>query len=137
MNSTYFTEEHNLFRQTLRDFLAREVTPHIDEWEEKGELPREIYRRFGEMGYFGLGFPEKYGGMELDYFYSLIFSEELVRVNSGGFGASIGAHPGLALGTPRRRSRPGRPLARRARGRPDRPRAEARPARARARDRPR
>ncbi|MDX2304486.1 MAG: acyl-CoA dehydrogenase family protein [Microscillaceae bacterium] len=93
----YFTEEHELFRQSLRAFLQKEVIPYIDEWEQKGELPPEIYRRFGEMGYFGISFPEQYGGLDLDYFYAVIFTEELVRVNSGGFGASIGAHPGLAL----------------------------------------
>ncbi len=97
MKFPYFKEEHHLFRQSLRDFLTKEVTPHIDEWEEKGEIPREIFKKFGEMGYFGLSFPEEYGGSDLDYFYSVIFSEELVRVNSGGFAASIGAHPGLAM----------------------------------------
>lgn len=97
MKSYYFTEEHKMFRQSLRDFLAKEVSPHIDEWEEKGETPREIFKRFGEMGYLGIALPEQYGGLNLDYFYSVIFNEELVRVNSGGFGAAIGAHGSLAL----------------------------------------
>jgi alkylation response protein AidB-like acyl-CoA dehydrogenase len=94
---TYFTEEHNMFRQSLRDFLAKEVAPHIDEWEAKGEIPREIFARFGEMGYLGIALPESHGGLDLDYFYSVIFNEEMVRVNSGGFGAAIGAHASLAL----------------------------------------
>ena len=51
----------------------------------------------GEMGYFGLSFPESYGGLDLDFFFEVVFAEELVRMNSGGFGASIGAHTGLAL----------------------------------------
>lgn len=93
----YFTEEHQLFRQSLRDFLEKEVRPNIDQWEEDGELPRSIYKKFGEMGYFGLMQPEKYGGMDLDFWYTVIFNEELARMNSGGFGASIGAHPYLAL----------------------------------------
>ncbi|MEM6633197.1 MAG: acyl-CoA dehydrogenase family protein [Bacteroidota bacterium] len=97
MPSTYFTEEHQLFRESFRAFLESEVKPHIDAWEKAGELPRSIYHKFGEMGYFGLQQPELYGGLELDIWYQVIFEEEITRMNSGGFGASIGAHPGLAL----------------------------------------
>lgn len=93
----YFTEEHQLFRESLRAFLEKEVRPNIDQWEQDRELPRSIYQKFGEMGYFGLMQPEKYGGMDLDFWYTVIFNEELARMNSGGFGASIGAHPYLAL----------------------------------------
>ncbi len=95
--SYYFTEEHNLFRQTFRDFLEKEVRPNIDQWEKDGQLPRDIYRKFGEMGFFGMTHEEKYGGSEGDMWYSVIFDEEIARMNSGGFGASIGAHPMLAL----------------------------------------
>lgn len=94
---SYFTEEHEMFRQSIRDFLEREVKPNVDQWEKDGELPREIYQKFGEMGYFGLTLPEKYGGMEADMWYPVILDEEIARMNSGGFGASIGAHPLLAL----------------------------------------
>ena len=48
----YLKEEHHLFRKTLRDFLDKEVVPDIDKWEEDGFLPREIFKRFGEMGFF-------------------------------------------------------------------------------------
>lgn len=92
-----FTEDHKLFRQSLRDFLDKEIRPNIDQWESHGEVPKEVYQLFGEMGYLGMLFPEAYGGLGLDAWYSVIFSEELNRMNSGGFGASIGAHPGLAL----------------------------------------
>ena len=97
MKSYYFTEEHELFRQSIRDFLSKEITPHINDWEKEGRIPKEIYKRFGEMGYFGISFPEQYGGLDLDYFYSVIYTEELARVNSGGFGAAMGAHSGLSL----------------------------------------
>ena len=93
----YFTEEHQLFRQSMRDFLAKEIIPHIDQWEEQGFIPKDIYKKFGEMGYFGLAFPEQYGGLNLDHFYAIIMSEELARVNSGGFGAAMGSHSSLAL----------------------------------------
>jgi alkylation response protein AidB-like acyl-CoA dehydrogenase len=96
MNHYFFTEEHQLFRQTFRDFLEKEVRPNIDQWERDGHLPREIYRKFGSMGFFGMTFPEQYGGMGA-VLYNLIFDEEIARMNSGGFGASIGAHPLLAL----------------------------------------
>ena len=94
---SYFTEDHDLYRQTFRDFLEKEVKPHIDEWEKAGELPRSIYKKFGEMGFFGMTHEEKYGGSAGDMWYNVIFDEELARMNSGGFSASIGAHPMLAL----------------------------------------
>ena len=97
MHHYYFTEEHQLFRQTFRDFLEQTVRPNIEQWERDGELPRSIYRQFGEMGFFGLTMPETYGGLGGDFWYQLIFDEEIARMGSGGFGASIGAHPLLAL----------------------------------------
>lgn len=97
MNSYYFTEEHELFRASLRDFLKKEVIPHIDQWEKDGEVPREMYQRFGEMGYMGLELPEKYGGVDADIWYSVVMHEEMAKVNSGGFSAAIGAHFMLAM----------------------------------------
>ncbi len=97
MYSKYFTEEHEMFRQSFRAFLEKEVRPNVDQWEADGRLPRSIYKKFGEMGYLGLNRPEEYGGLGLDRWYTLIFDEELARMNSGGFGASIGAHSLLAL----------------------------------------
>ena len=58
MSNLYFTEEHNLFRESLRDFLQKEVVPHIEKWEETGHIERFIWKKFGEMGYFGLAYPE-------------------------------------------------------------------------------
>lgn len=97
MNDLFFTDEHNLFRESLRTFLNKEVKPHIEQWEKDGEIPRSIYKRFGEMGYLGILLPEEYGGLGLDSFYGVVYTEELIRINSGGFGAAIGAHSGLAL----------------------------------------
>lgn len=97
MNQYFFTEEHELFRQSIRAFLEKEVRPHIEQWEVDGEIPRHIYKRFGDMGFMGVTYPEKYGGMDLDIFYSVVYTEEMTRMNSGGFCTSIGAHAGLAL----------------------------------------
>lgn len=97
MNSMYFTEEHELFRESLREFLKKEVTPHIDKWEKTGDIDRFIWEKFGEMGYFGIAYPEEYGGLELDLFYTVIFLEELQKINSGGFAAAMWAHAYLAM----------------------------------------
>lgn len=93
----YFTEEHNSFRASFRAFLQKEVVPFVDQWEKNGQVPKSIYQKFGEMGYFGLAYPEKYGGLDLDLFYTTIFLEEMQRVNSGGFAAAMWAHNYLAM----------------------------------------
>ncbi|WP_350291157.1 acyl-CoA dehydrogenase family protein [uncultured Croceitalea sp.] len=97
MNSMYFTEEHQLFRESLKDFLKKEVVPHIDKWEETGTIERFIWKKFGEMGYFGLATPESEEGLGLDLFYTVILLEELQKINSGGFAAAIWAHAYLAM----------------------------------------
>jgi hypothetical protein len=93
----YFTEEHELFRQSLKEFLQKEVVPHIDKWEKTGTIERFIWKKFGEMGYFGINYPEQYGGLDLDLFYTVIFLEELQKINSGGFAAAMWAHAYLAM----------------------------------------
>jgi len=97
MNSLYFTEEHQLFRASLRDFLQKEVVPNIDKWEKTGTIERFIWKKFGDMGFFAINYPEAYGGMNLDLFYTVIFLEELQRINSGGFAAAMWAHAYLAM----------------------------------------
>lgn len=93
----YFTEEHEYFRKSFRDFLRKEVVPHIEKWEETGHIERFIWKKMGEMGYFGINYPEKYGGLDLDLFYTVIFLEELQKINSGGFAAAMWAHAYLAM----------------------------------------
>ena len=97
MNSTYFTEEHESFRKSLQDFLQKEVAPHIEKWEKTGTIERFIWKKFGEMGFFGIPYPEAYGGMNLDLFYTVIFLEELQKINSSGFAAAMWAHSYLAM----------------------------------------
>jgi alkylation response protein AidB-like acyl-CoA dehydrogenase len=93
----YFSEEHEAFRSSFIDFLQKEVVPHIEKWEKTGVIDRFIWEKFGEMGYFGLSTPEAYGGLDLDLFYTVIFLEELQKINSGGFAAAIWAHEYLAM----------------------------------------
>lgn len=97
MNSMYFTEEHEAFRASFKFFLQKEVVPHIEKWEKTGTIERFIWKKFGEMGYLGLTTPEKNGGLDLDFFYTVIFLEELQKINSGGFAAAIWAHAYLAM----------------------------------------
>lgn len=97
MNSTYFTEEHELFRKSLQDFLQKEVVPHIEKWEKTGTIERFIWKKFGDMGFFGLTYPEAYGGMNLDLFYTVVFLEELQKIKSSGFAAAMWAHAYLAM----------------------------------------
>lgn len=85
MKSKYFTEEHELFRESFRAFLEKEAIPHIDQWEEDRRIPRDIWKKMGDMGFLGLSYPEEYGGLGLDFFYDVVFNEELGRTNSGGF----------------------------------------------------
>jgi len=93
----YFTEEHQVFRESFKNFLQKEVVPHIEKWEKNGNIDRFIWKKFGDMGYFGLSYPEEYGGLNLDIFYMVIFLEELQKINSGGFAAAIWAHVYLAM----------------------------------------
>ncbi|KAA3623795.1 MAG: acyl-CoA dehydrogenase, partial [Flavobacterium sp.] len=97
MNELYFTEEHEFFRKSFRDFLKKEVVPHIEKWEKTGHIERFIWKKMGEMGYFGISYPEIYGGLDLDIFYLVIYLEELQKIRSGGFAAAMWVHPYLAM----------------------------------------
>jgi acyl-CoA dehydrogenase len=97
MDSIYFTEEHEAFRTSFKNFLQKEVVPHIEKWEQTGTIDRFIWKKFGDMGYFGLQTPEAYGGLDLDLFYTVVFLEELQKINSGGFAAAMWAHEYLAM----------------------------------------
>ena len=81
----YFSEEHEMFRKSLRDFLKREVKPNLNKWENDGKIPKEIWKKMGKMGFLGLSYPEKYGGANLDFFFEVVLNEEMGRLNSGGF----------------------------------------------------
>ena len=97
MNSAYFSEEHDLFRASLKDFLQKEVVPYIEQWEKSGTIDRFIWKKFGDMGFLGITYPESYGGLNLDLFYMVILLEELQKIKSSGFAAAIWAHVYLAM----------------------------------------
>ncbi len=94
----YFNETHGMVRDTMRRFVNEAVKPHIDEWEEAGGFPREIYPQAGGLGLLGIGHPTEFGGSgEQDVFLKVAASEELMRSGSGGFVASLGS---LDIGLP-------------------------------------
>ncbi len=77
MQRRIFTEDHEAFRKTIRDFIAKEVTPVYHDWEKQGHPPREFYNRLGDLGVLGIEAPEEYGGGGVDDFtYSLVIAEE-------------------------------------------------------------
>jgi len=89
MEILQYTEEHRIFRDSLKRFLAKEITPHIEEWEEAGIVPREAWKKMGEQGFLAMNVPEEYGGLGADFLYSVIVTEELTRTNSSGLAAPL------------------------------------------------
>ncbi|SEQ23590.1 acyl-CoA dehydrogenase family protein [Thalassovita taeanensis] len=111
LDSEYLAEEHRLFREQLRKYIASEIAPEASAWEEAGIIPPHVYERMGELGFLGLGVPAEYGGAELDALGTVVFGEELGRSGFGGLAASISDHADMALpvivrsGTPEQKSR--------------------------------
>ncbi|WP_431044348.1 acyl-CoA dehydrogenase family protein [Streptomyces sp. P1-3] len=96
MRRTVFNEDHEAFRETIRDFIAAEVVPYYDEWREAGQAPREFYRKLGELGVFGIEVPEEYGGAgETSFKFNAVITEETARAGVS-FGGS-GVHTALCL----------------------------------------
>ena len=98
MKSVYFDEEHQLFRQTVRQFMETEVAPHADAWEAARRIPRAIWRRMGATGLLGILFPEELGGSGASLFHALAFLEELPRSRMGGFCAAVSVQQFIATG---------------------------------------
>ena len=84
-----YTEEHHLFRRSLRKYFEQEVTPHVDQWEKDCIVPKSAWRKLGEQGFLCMDVPEEYGGLGLDFLYSLIMVEELARTNHCGLAAGL------------------------------------------------
>lgn len=109
--ATLFSEEHDQLREQVRSFVAKELAPHAEEWETRGEFPKEIFQRVGELGFFGMKFPESVGGSGPDFLADAVITEEFVGSHSGGVSASLGAHKDLAclylynFGTPEQHER--------------------------------
>lgn len=83
---TLFSEEHEMFRESVRRFMERELAPHHEEWEENGEVPRWAWKKAGEQGFLCVAIPEEWGGVGADRRYSIILMEEQSRLNLSGLG---------------------------------------------------
>ena len=78
-----------MFRDTCKKFLEKEIIPHVEEWEEAGIVPKSAWKKMGEQGFLCMGVPEAYGGLGLDFLYSVILIEEMARTNCSGLAASL------------------------------------------------
>ncbi len=87
----YFSKAHEMVRRSVREFVDKAIRPHIDDWEEEGAFPEELYRQAGEVGILGIGYPEALGGTPGDIFFKSAASEELMRCGSGGLVAGLGS----------------------------------------------
>ncbi|MBT4363026.1 MAG: acyl-CoA dehydrogenase, partial [Desulfobacteraceae bacterium] len=86
----YFTKEHDMVRRAVKDFMKKEVAPFIEEWEEEGTFPIELYKKAGDVGILGIGFPEEFGGTPGDIFLEIARAEEMVKASgSGGLCSSL------------------------------------------------
>ncbi|WP_288048375.1 acyl-CoA dehydrogenase family protein, partial [Acidiphilium sp.] len=90
--SPYDTPAHDAYRDTLRHWVAREVEPYAEAWDEAGSFPRDLYPKAAEIGLIPLGYPEEYGGIPGDLFYLIIGAQELARAGAGGIMASLLSH---------------------------------------------
>ncbi len=93
-----YQEEHEAFRRTVRAVVEKELLPHAREWEAREEFPRELYLRFGELGFLGLKYPQEYGGSAAGELYEAVLLEELGRCGSGGVSAGLGAQFTISTG---------------------------------------
>jgi acyl-CoA dehydrogenase len=96
MKHPLFTEEHELFRDAARKFVNKELAPHADEWEAAEGFPDSVFTRMGELGYLGLRFPEKYGGQDCDFLFSVVLAEELGRCGMGSIGMAVAVQSEMA-----------------------------------------
>jgi len=92
-----FGAEHAELRESISRWVETEIVPHLDEWERAREFPRALYRRAGELGFLGLKYPTELGGRGGDCVHDAVWAEELAAAGaSGGVGAGLGAHTGIA-----------------------------------------
>ena len=85
----WFKEGHEIFRRTVRRFMETELAPQAEEWEEKKDFPNWVFKRAGELGFLGITYPEEFGGSACDYFYKVVFCEELPRSGCGGVNMAL------------------------------------------------
>ena len=96
MDNIYISHDHELLRDQVARFIATEVEPHAEAWEREGKVPREVLRKMGEAGFFGLMYESEYGGAEADALTNLVFAEALSQSTFAGFIVSVLVHTDMA-----------------------------------------
>jgi len=91
-----FNEQHQMFRQAVRSFVQREVEPHIEEWEQAGQIPKSIWPRMGELGFLGVEYDEKYGGGGADFLTTAVLCEEMARSGCASLAMAVGVQTDMA-----------------------------------------
>jgi acyl-CoA dehydrogenase len=91
-----FDAQHDLFRQSVRSFVEKEVAPHIEEWEAAGQIPRSVWLGLGQLGFLGVEYDEKYGGGGADFLTTVVLNEELARSRSSSLAMAVGVHTDMA-----------------------------------------
>jgi acyl-CoA dehydrogenase len=94
--SPYFSAEHEMLRAQVRRFVETEIKPHALAWESEGYVPREVLRRMGSLGFFGIRYPARYSGSEMDTLATVVFAEELGRSTFGGVAITALVHTDMA-----------------------------------------
>jgi acyl-CoA dehydrogenase len=110
MYQEYFTEEHQIFRTSVRKFVEKEIKPYIDHWEDEELFPVELYKKAAAAGFLGLEYPEAYGGSPCDKFMNIAYTEEMIRAGSVGLTAGLGSYsiampPVLSMGTEKQKQK--------------------------------
>ena len=95
-SGVFLAEEHHMLRDQVRRFVEEEIKPHADQWEEAGETPREVLRRMGELGFFGIRYPEEFGGSDMDARATVVLAEELGRSTFSGVAITALVHTDMA-----------------------------------------
>lgn len=98
LQSPFYNESHEHWREQMRRFVEKEITPFIDDWEEVGEIPLDLWPKAAEIGLLQMGYPEQYGGISegIDAFHTIVASEELARCGATGISSSLTVH-GIGL----------------------------------------
>jgi acyl-CoA dehydrogenase len=91
-----FNEQHDMFRQAVRSFVEKEVEPHVEEWEQAGQIPKSIWPRMGVLGFLGVEYDEKYGGGGADFLTTAVLCEEAARSRCASFAMALGVHTDMA-----------------------------------------
>ncbi len=96
MQYDLFSSEHEQFRQQVRKFLARQVVPHVADWEKNREIPRKFWKDMGAMGFLGFCYDPAYGGVGADNIFRVVLCEELARSMAGGVAVAVAGHNDMA-----------------------------------------